>query len=133
MPGRLFEPDDAALLESILKNRRDVRGNHFLSDPISNEDIDKLIDAALYSPSVGFSQPWELTAVGISGRGDPIGRPVKVREWTNGENCRFTPIRYLSRIVPNPCFPEAFMEGLQWCSAIANIYSAARGDLFGIP
>ncbi|PIE40693.1 MAG: 5,6-dimethylbenzimidazole synthase [Gammaproteobacteria bacterium] len=63
MPGRLFAPDDAALLESVLKNRRDVRGNRFLSDPITDNDIDKLIDAALYSPSVGYSQPWEFVVV----------------------------------------------------------------------
>lgn len=58
-----FTPDDARLLEEILRHRRDVRGNRFLPDPVSDLEIEQLLTAALYSPSVGFSQPWEFMVI----------------------------------------------------------------------
>jgi len=62
--GKLFSEQDAALLEEIILNRRDVRGNRFCTDkPVADEVIDKLITAALNAPSVGFSQPWEFVII----------------------------------------------------------------------
>lgn len=58
-----FNSADADLLMSVLRHRRDIRGNRFLPDPIRDAEIDQLIDAALYSPSVGFSQPWEFLVI----------------------------------------------------------------------
>lgn len=61
--GKLFTEQDAILLEEIILNRRDVRGNLFIDKPIENNILDKLIVAALNAPSVGFSQPWEFVIV----------------------------------------------------------------------
>jgi 5,6-dimethylbenzimidazole synthase len=61
--GRLFTREDALLLEEIILNRRDVRGNHFIDKELDESSIDKLVDAALNAPSVGFSQPWEFVVV----------------------------------------------------------------------
>lgn len=61
--GKLFTEQDALLLEEIILNRRDVRGNHFINKPLNDASLDKLIDAALNAPSVGFSQPWEFVIV----------------------------------------------------------------------
>ena len=61
--GKLFTKQDALLLEEIILNRRDVRGNHFIDEPLNDDCLDKLIDAALHAPSVGFSQPWEFVIV----------------------------------------------------------------------
>ena len=58
-----FTPQDADLLKTILRHRRDIRGNRFLPDPISDAELEQLLDAALYSPSVGFSQPWEFLVI----------------------------------------------------------------------
>ncbi len=44
-----------------IKNRRSVRA--FTNDPVSNEDVDKLIDAARWAPSAGNIQPWEFIVV----------------------------------------------------------------------
>jgi len=48
------------LFEAI-KNRRSVRA--FSSQPVSDEDIEKLIDAARWAPSAGNIQPWEFVVV----------------------------------------------------------------------
>lgn len=58
-----FDKADALLLEDILRLRRDVRGNRFIDTPVSADTVNKLIDAALYAPSVGFSQPWQFVII----------------------------------------------------------------------
>jgi 5,6-dimethylbenzimidazole synthase len=60
---KIFTKEEAELLEELILNRRDVRGNHFLHTPIEDETIEKLISVALHAPSVGFSQPWEFVIV----------------------------------------------------------------------
>ncbi|MDJ1467420.1 5,6-dimethylbenzimidazole synthase [Xanthocytophaga flava] len=61
--GKLFSPEDVQLLEEIILNRRDVRGNRFLDKPLGDDTLDKLLMAALHAPSVGFSQPWEFVII----------------------------------------------------------------------
>lgn len=73
MSGRRFTATDAALLMDVMRHRRDSRGNDFTSQPISDTEIDNLIDAALLGPSVGFSQPWEFVVI----RDDNIKRQVQ--------------------------------------------------------
>ena len=58
-----FTETDVELLEQILRLRRDVRGNHFINTPVSPAIVNKLIDAALYAPSVGYSQPWQFVVI----------------------------------------------------------------------
>ena len=60
---RIFEDKEQVLLEEIIMHRRDVRGNHFLNTPIPQELIDRIIQAGLSAPSVGFSQPWEFVLI----------------------------------------------------------------------
>ncbi|PKV53152.1 cob(II)yrinic acid a,c-diamide reductase [Aquimarina sp. MAR_2010_214] len=62
-PQRIFDDKEQTLLEEIIAHRRDVRGNRFLNTPISQESIDRIIEAALAAPSVGFSQPWEFVLI----------------------------------------------------------------------
>jgi 5,6-dimethylbenzimidazole synthase len=61
--GKLFTEQDAAVLEEIILNRRDVRGNRFLPTEVKDELLDKLLSAAMHAPSVGFSQPWEFVVI----------------------------------------------------------------------
>jgi 5,6-dimethylbenzimidazole synthase len=60
---RLFKQEEADLLLDIMVNRRDVRGNRFLDQPIEDEKISQILLAAVNAPSVGFSQPWEFVLV----------------------------------------------------------------------
>jgi 5,6-dimethylbenzimidazole synthase len=61
--GKLFTETDAAVLRDIISNRRDVRGNRFLDRPVEEAVLQQLLDAALFAPSVGFSQPWEFVLI----------------------------------------------------------------------
>lgn len=54
---------EADTLWDIIRHRRDVRGNRFVDKPLEAEVVDRLLDAALHAPSVGFSQPWEFVLV----------------------------------------------------------------------
>jgi 5,6-dimethylbenzimidazole synthase len=61
--GKLFTEEDALLLEEIILNRRDIRGNHFIDKQLSDKSLDRLMKAAVSAPSVGFSQPWEFVVI----------------------------------------------------------------------
>lgn len=52
--------DYESLLE-LVKKRRSIR--KFRSDPIPDEYVDKIIEAARWAPSGGNSQPWEFIVV----------------------------------------------------------------------
>ncbi|BDS11203.1 5,6-dimethylbenzimidazole synthase [Aureispira anguillae] len=60
---KTFNANDTAVLESILLHRRDVRGNHFLPQPLPPDIIHKILFAGVNAPSVGFSQPWEFVLI----------------------------------------------------------------------
>ncbi len=62
--SKQFSETEQNTFETLLRARRDVRGNHFLSDkPITEEEIQRILDAAIWAPSVGFSQPWEFVVI----------------------------------------------------------------------
>src|SRR5579863_7922678 len=42
--------------------RRDVR-SHFLPDPVPDEVLGRILDAAHHAPSVGFMQPWDFVVI----------------------------------------------------------------------
>lgn len=72
MKNKQFTIDNQTLLEDIMLHRRDIRGNNFLNDPVSDGVISKILRAASLAPSVGFSQPWEFVVV----RDDKIKKQV---------------------------------------------------------
>ncbi len=53
-------------LQNAIRGRRSIR--QFLPKPVSNEIIDDLIADALWSPSWGNTQPWEIVAAS----GEPL-------------------------------------------------------------
>ncbi|HEY4290536.1 MAG TPA: 5,6-dimethylbenzimidazole synthase [Puia sp.] len=61
--AKLFTEVEAAILQEIIRLRRDVRGQRFTDEPLTNDVIDQLLTAALHAPSVGFSQPWEFVLI----------------------------------------------------------------------
>jgi len=56
-----FGPDFQTQLLELLRWRRDVR--RFRSDPVPEEAINGLLEAANLAPSVGLSQPWRFVSV----------------------------------------------------------------------
>lgn len=57
MPGNEFVEQFRDLLEM----RRDVR--HFLPEPVGDETVRRLLEMAMWAPSVGYSQPWRWVVV----------------------------------------------------------------------
>lgn len=59
-----FNAEQQSLFESLLMARRDVRGNHFLrNEPVTDEELRRILEAAMWAPSVGFSQPWQFVVI----------------------------------------------------------------------
>jgi 5,6-dimethylbenzimidazole synthase len=59
--GPHFDADFRAQLRDLLVWRRDVR--HFKRDPLPDEMLNRLLETACLSPSVGLSQPWRFVLV----------------------------------------------------------------------
>src|SRR5580704_19193534 len=60
-PAPTFDAEFRARLRELLRWRRDVR--RFRRDPLPAGAIERLIETACLSPSVGLSQPWRFVIV----------------------------------------------------------------------
>jgi nitroreductase len=58
---RLPDPLDYETLRRLAVERRSVR--RFRNDPVSREDIERVLDVARLAPSAANSQPWEFVVV----------------------------------------------------------------------
>ena len=58
-----FTEKEAEAIEQVIALRRDVRGNRFIDKPIPTSVLERILNAAIRAPSVGFSQPWEFIVV----------------------------------------------------------------------
>jgi len=58
-----FSNENSQNLFNIIKARRDIRGNNFVGKKIRKKDIKKILEAAMYAPSVGYSQPWKFVLI----------------------------------------------------------------------
>lgn len=63
MKNKQFTKQEQDVLEQIIQLRRDVRGNRFTDDVVSDEVIERILSAAVFAPSVGYSQPWEFVII----------------------------------------------------------------------
>ena len=62
-----FDDEARAAVFRAIFARRDIRSG-FLSDPIPDETLAKLLLAAHHAPSVGFMQPWNFIVIRDAGR-----------------------------------------------------------------
>ena len=58
-----FSQEDAQKLLQIMKARRDVRGNRFISTKVEQEKLSLILEAGISAPSVGYSQPWKFVLI----------------------------------------------------------------------
>ena len=63
-------PERRAVYRAIYE-RRDIR--HFRTDPIPDDALARIIQAAHHGPSVGFMQPWDFILI----KDAPVRRQVK--------------------------------------------------------
>jgi 5,6-dimethylbenzimidazole synthase len=62
MPVTHFSIDEKRGLYRAIYERRDVRSN-FLPDPVPDDVLARILDAAHHAPSVGFMQPWDFIVI----------------------------------------------------------------------
>ncbi|GAA3194885.1 hypothetical protein GCM10017688_61970 [Streptomyces ramulosus] len=59
-PG--YDESERAAVHRVMRERRDIR-NGFRSDPIPNDVLLRVLEAAHTAPSVGHSQPWDFVVI----------------------------------------------------------------------
>jgi 5,6-dimethylbenzimidazole synthase len=57
-----FSDEERRGVYRAIYERRDVR-SHFLPDPVPDEVLSRILDAAHHAPSVGFMQPWDFLVI----------------------------------------------------------------------
>tara|TARA_R110002020_G_scaffold16900_12_gene60077 strand:+ start:1911 stop:2591 length:681 start_codon:yes stop_codon:yes gene_type:complete len=57
-----FTADERAAVYKAIHTRRDVR-DQFLPEPLPDDVVRRLLEAAHHAPSVGFMQPWNFIAI----------------------------------------------------------------------
>ena len=58
----IFSEVERETVYKAIYNRRDVRGQ-FKPDPVPEDVLSRILDAAHHAPSVGFMQPWDFIVV----------------------------------------------------------------------
>lgn len=56
-----YDEQDKAAIYRVIAERRDMR--HFRSEPIAEETLTRLLEAAHCAPSVGYMQPWRFIRI----------------------------------------------------------------------
>jgi nitroreductase len=94
---------------NLLKSRRSIRA--YKPDPIPDEYVQKIIEAAQWAPSGGDSQPWEFIVIKKKGTKDRIAdlfvestKPIRQAELTREKELR---VPALEREVVEPGFKNA--------------------------
>jgi 5,6-dimethylbenzimidazole synthase len=59
---RSFSEEERRGVYRAIYERRDVR-SHFLPDPVPDDVLGRILDAAHHAPSVGFMQPWDFIVI----------------------------------------------------------------------
>jgi 5,6-dimethylbenzimidazole synthase len=57
----MFSDEEREAVYRAIYNRRDIRS--FLSTPIAEEKLNRVLNAAHHAPSVGFMQPWNFIII----------------------------------------------------------------------
>ena len=124
---RAFEDMDIASYEQLLglvKFRRSVR--RLRSEPVPEENIEKILEAARWAPSAGNAQPWEFLVVEDK---DTIGKLAELYEYQMVEKKWLEATREEKmQMYPGDSFPgledrsaiDRFMDGVAGKASFRN-------------
>ena len=117
-----FSQEDAQKLLQIMKARRDVRGNRFISTKVEQEKLSLILEAGISAPSVGYSQPWKFVLI----QNDKVKE--KILENFNGENEKAKEIFKEENL-----YTKLKLEGIKEAPInIAVLYEPQDGEVLGM-
>ena len=117
-----FTQEDAQKLLTIMKARRDVRGNRFISKAIEDEKLQMILEAAISAPSVGYSQPWKFIII----QDEKIKNSLV--DNFEKENSKAKEI-----FEKNPLYAQLKLEGIKEAPVnIAVLYEPKEEDVLGM-
>ena len=117
-----FLHEDATKLLQIIKARRDVRGNKFITKELEKEKLDLILEAATAAPSVGYSQPWKFMII------EDITIKNKIIENFHDENDRAKEI-----FKDKELYAKLKLEGIKEAPInIAVLYETSKEELLGM-
>ncbi len=79
-------------LLNLIKRRWNV--TKFKSDPVSDDDLEKILESARWAPSSGNTQPWELIIIKNQETKEKIAK-IHARAMSGSEKIEKLPDRYL--------------------------------------
>jgi len=149
-----FTDEEKRGFYKAIYSRRDVR-SHFISKPIENDILSKILHAAHHAPSVGFSQPWNFILIKDS------DTKMKIKESFEEEKNRssqlveepkrtkylsfklegilespvnlcvtYDPTKFGPFVIGRSSIPEAGLYSV--CCAIQNLWLSARTEGVGL-
>ena len=149
-----FSQDEKNGFYKAVFSRRDVR-SRFISDPIDDKTLSKILNAAHHAPSVGFSQPWNFILI------KDVETRKKVKESFDSERKRsatliedpkrtkylslrlegilssavnvcvtYDPTKFGPFVIGRSSIPETGIYSV--CCAIQNLWLAARAEGIGL-
>ncbi len=109
------------VLANIIKLRRDIRGNNFISKKIETDIVNQIIEAGLYAPSVGYSQPWKFVIIEDSNTREKIYKNFK-KEYNKSK-------KYFK---DRPIYESLKLEGIKEAPInIALFYQKSKDKVLG--
>ncbi|SMF83161.1 5,6-dimethylbenzimidazole synthase [Pseudobacteriovorax antillogorgiicola] len=111
--GPKFSIEDQELLKQIMVHRRDIRGNRFTPEQISDDDLQQVIDAAFLAPSVGYSQPWKIVVIQ-----SPATRAVILENFDRANASAENQFHGQRKQV----YSKLKLEGIKECSHLLAVY-----------
>jgi len=149
-----FSNEEKNGLYKAIFSRRDVR-SHFTSEPIDDEILTRILNAAHHAPSVGFSQPWNFILI------KDIRTKKKIKESFENERNRsanlveeprkskylsfklegiidspvnlcitYDPTKFGPFVIGRTSMPETGIYSV--CCAVQNLWLAARTEGVGV-
>ncbi|MHC3436770.1 5,6-dimethylbenzimidazole synthase [Natrialbaceae archaeon A-gly3] len=149
----VFSEDEIRAVYETIYARRDIR--RFREEPIPEDTVERLIDAAHHAPSVGFSQPWDFVVVRDEGTKAEIKeiatRAIEAAQTAYKEPDRSefgqlklegieeSPVNICVTCDPTRGEPHVLgrnsmrrMDVYSTCLAIQNLWLAARAEGVGV-
>ena len=149
-----FTEDEKRGFYKAIYSRRDVR-SHFISKPIEDEILSKILHAAHHAPSVGFSQPWNFILIKDSQTKKKIKESFQKEKKRSSQLIKepkrskylsfklegisespvnlcvtYDPTKFGPFVIGRTSIPEAGLYSV--CCAIQNLWLSARTEGIGL-